>query len=150
MDPTVLASACAGAMWADDSAARHLGISLSEVTPGRAVATMTITETMVNGHDMCHGGYIFLLADTAFAYACNTYDQRTVAQQCTINFLNPARRGDVLTATAEERYRAGRSGIYDVMVAGEDGTRIVEFRGMSRTIKGTLLEGESPQSGDES
>ena len=139
MDANALAEACAEAMWADDRAARNLGIAISDVSPGRAVATMTVTEAMVNGHDICHGGYMFLLADTAFAYSCNTYDQRTVAQHCSINFLNPAFRGDVLTATAEERHRAGRSGIYDVMVTRADGTRIVEFRGMSRTIKGTLL-----------
>ncbi|PLX39273.1 MAG: phenylacetic acid degradation protein PaaD [Hyphomicrobiales bacterium] len=142
MDAQQLAQACADAMWEDDKAARSLGIEIVEVSPGHAVARLTITDSMVNGHDICHGGYIFLLADSAFAYACNTYDQRTVAQHCTINFLAPAHSGDVLTANAVERQRAGRSGIYDISVTNANGVAIVEFRGMSRTIKGTLIEAE--------
>jgi acyl-CoA thioesterase len=139
MDTTELARACAGAMWAEDEASRGLGIELVTVEPGHAVLTMTVTERMVNGHKLCHGGYIFALADSAFAFACNTHNQRTVAQHCAITFLNAARLGDRLVAQAVERQRAGRSGIYDVTVAREEGFVIAEFRGHSRTIEGEWL-----------
>jgi acyl-CoA thioesterase len=141
MDPGELARACADAMWADDAASRGLGMQLISVEPGHAVIAMTVTEKMVNGHNICHGGYIFLLADSAFAFACNTYNQRTVAQQCAITFLRAAQLGDRLVANAVERQRAGRSGIYDITVTREGGAVIAEFRGHSRTIEGELVPG---------
>ncbi|MGH3657169.1 MAG: hydroxyphenylacetyl-CoA thioesterase PaaI, partial [Micromonosporaceae bacterium] len=112
---------------------RTAGISVDEVAPGRARASMTVNETMINGHRICHGGYVFLLADTAFAFACNTYGTPTVAQGCDIEFVRSARLGDRLVATASERGRYGRNGIYDVTVTCGDGV-VAEFRGRSRTI----------------
>jgi acyl-CoA thioesterase len=138
-DALTIAKLCAEAMWADDRASRALGMQIADVGPGRATLTMTITETMTNGHGMCHGGFIFMLADSTFAFACNGYNQRAVAQHCTVTFLRPARLGDRLTAKCVERTRAGRSGIYDVSVRIEDDTLIAEFRGHSRTIEGMLL-----------
>ena len=140
-DAQALAEACARAMWADDRASQGLGMAIARVAPGEAVMTMAVTERMVNGHGLCHGGFIFTLADSAFAFACNTYGQRTVAQHCAVTFLAPTRLGDALTAHAVEVARNGRSGIYDITVTGADGTVVAEFRGHSRTIKGSLLEG---------
>jgi acyl-CoA thioesterase len=124
----------AARMYADDQATRALGISIEEVGPGRATARMRVTAEMTNGHDIAHGGYIFLLADTAFAYACNSYGPVTVAQGGQITFLRPAADGDELTASAAERARMERSGIYDVTVRRADGQVIAEFRGHSRTV----------------
>jgi acyl-CoA thioesterase len=144
-----LARRCAEAMVAADRASAHLGIVIDDVGPGRATARMTVTETMINFHDICHGGYIALLADTAFAYACNTYDRRTVAAGADVSFLAPAHAGDVLVAAAVERVRRGRSGVYDVSVIRGDGEVIAEFRGRSTTVAGTLLgpdgSGGSPE-----
>jgi len=134
-----LARACADAMWETDLASQHLGIKVESVDAGAARLTMTIAAHMVNGHGTAHGGYIFALADSAFAFACNTYDQRTVGQMASVTYLAPARAGDVLTATATERARQGRSGLYDVTVTNQDGIHIAEFRGHSRTVKGTIL-----------
>ena len=106
---------------------------------GRGGLSMPIRPDMTNGHGICHGGFIFTLANSAFAFACNTYNQRTVAQQCAVTFLQPGRRGDTLTAHAVERNRSGRSGIYDVTVRNAQGEVVAEFRGHSRTIAGTLL-----------
>ncbi|MGX1306095.1 acyl-CoA thioesterase [Amorphus suaedae] len=141
MDAQETARACADAMWAEDKASRGLGMEIVSVAPGKAVLTMAVQDHMVNGHAICHGGYIFLLADSAFAFSCNTYDQRTVAQSCSISFVKSARLGDTLTAVAEERWREGRSGIYDITVTDQAGTTVAEFRGQSRTIAGRLLEG---------
>jgi acyl-CoA thioesterase len=137
---TELARRCAEAMYAADAASQHLGIRIEGVGPGRATAVMAVADDMLNGHDTCHGGLIFTLADTAFAFACNTYNQRTVAQHCAVTFIAPGRRGDLLTAAATERAREGRSGIYDVRVTNQDGTVIAEFRGHSRTVPGRLVE----------
>ncbi|MCA0203053.1 MAG: hydroxyphenylacetyl-CoA thioesterase PaaI [Proteobacteria bacterium] len=142
MTPDELARACAAAMWADDNATRHLGMELSDVRAGHATMTMCVRAEMTNGHKICHGGYIFTLADSAFAFACNTYNQRVVAQMGQITFLAPGQEGDVLTARAAEVWRQGRSGIYDITVTRQDGTRIAEFRGHSRSIKGTHLPEE--------
>jgi len=141
MDASAIARASADAMWADDAASRNLGMQLISVEPGHAVVAMTVTESMVNGHDLCHGGFIFTLADSAMAFACNSYNQRAVAQHCAITFVTAARRGDRLVANATERSRAGRSGIYDVTVTREEGLVIAEFRGHSRTIEGELVPG---------
>jgi acyl-CoA thioesterase len=143
MTPQELAEACARAMWNDDSASQRLGMVLDAVGPGHATLSMTITEDMTNGHGMCHGGYIFTLADSAFAFACNSYNQRVVAQHCAVSFLNPVARGTRLMATATEVSRKGRSGIYDVRVTDDTGTTVAEFRGHSRSIKGTHLDEEA-------
>ena len=142
MTPQELAEACATAMWKDDSASRNLGMSLDHVAPGEATLTMTITDQMTNGHGMCHGGYIFTLADSAFAFACNSYNQRVVAQHCAVTYLNPVELGARLQAHAREVSRRGRSGIYDVRVRDGAGTVIAEFRGHSRVINGTHLREE--------
>lgn len=137
--PDELARRCAEAMWRDDRASQALGMSLDAVGPGTATLSMTVTETMINGHEICHGGLIFTLADSAFAFACNAYNKVTVAQHCSVTFLAPAKLGDRLTARAEERALNGRSGIYDIRVENQDGKPIAEFRGHSRTIKGRLV-----------
>jgi len=133
-DALEVARGSAARMYADDRATRALGISIEEVGPGRATARMRVTAEMTNGHGIAHGGYIFLLADTAFAYACNSYGPVTVAQGCEITFLRPAAEGDELTASAAERARLERSGIYDVTVCRADGQVMAEFRGHSRTV----------------
>lgn len=138
IDPQALAEACAAAMWADDNASKALGMEILAVGPGTATLAMTIRPDMVNGHAIAHGGFVFLLADSAFAFACNAYDQRTVAQHCAITYLKATRLGERLTARAEERWREGRSGIYDITVTNAAGETVAEFRGHSRTIPGTL------------
>ncbi|GIF52363.1 acyl-CoA thioesterase [Asanoa ferruginea] len=123
----------AAEMFARDRASESLGMSVVKLEPGRAVLEMTVTDLMVNGHGIAHGGFIFLLADSAFAGACNYPGAVTVAASAEIVFVSPAREGERLTATAVERHRAGRSGIYDVTV--RCGERLVaEFRGLSRTL----------------
>lgn len=139
MTPQELAEASARAMWNDDSASQRLDMSLDHIAPGQATLSMTITEAMSNGHGNCHGGYIFTLADSAFAFACNSYNQMAVAQHCSVTYLIPGRIGDRLTARAQEVSRRGRSGIYDIRIANQDGLRVAEFRGHSRTVKGTHL-----------
>lgn len=141
MTSDALAKACAKAMWAEDSATAGLGMELGEVSPGRAEITMQITESMVNGHGSCHGGFIFALADSAFAFACNTYNQRVVAQHCSITYLAPGKLGDRLVACAVEAARTGRSGIYDITVHNQERVMIALFRGHSRTVKGEFFPG---------
>ena len=141
-DPQRLAEACAAAMFEKDHAARHLGMTVEAVGPGTATLAMTVDERMINGHAICHGGIIFTLADTAFAYACNAYNRTTVAQHCTVTFLSPAKLGNRLSAAAVERSRAGRNGIYDIRVTDQDGGLIAEFRGHSRSIQGTVIPEE--------
>ncbi len=139
-DQQARAEACAEAMRATDAASRELGLELDEVRPGYARTRLRITASMVNGHDLCHGGYLFLLADTAFAYACNTYDEVTVAAACDVVFVSSARSGDELVAEASERLRYGRSGLYDVTVTRVgDGAVVAEFRGRSRVTGGAIL-----------
>jgi len=128
------------ALWASDAAAQHLGINLINVGPGRATVALTITETMLNGLAMANGGYVFLLADTAFAIACNTRGHVAVARSCEIVFLRPAGGGEVLTATATERARAGRSGIYDVTVRNDDDDVVAEMRGQSAAVRSREAE----------
>jgi acyl-CoA thioesterase len=138
-DPDGIARRSAEVMLAGDLASAGAGVTLVAVGPGRATATMTVRPDMVNGHSIAHGGYVFLLADTAFAVACNSYGRNTVAAGCDIAFVAPVQAGDVLTAEAHERHRAGRSGLYDVAVRRADGTVVAELRGRSRTIAGTLV-----------
>jgi acyl-CoA thioesterase len=138
-DPQALAEACAAAMWARDEASANLGMAIERVGPGTAVVTMTVRPDMVNGHGMCHGGFIFTLADSAFAFACNSYNVTTVAASCDIAFLKPARVGETLRATAREVHRETRNGIYDIAVTDESGATIAHFRGKSRTIGGPVI-----------
>jgi acyl-CoA thioesterase len=143
MNPDDLARQVGESMFSADTASREtMGMELVSCTPGRAVLRMTVRELHLNGHRICHGGFIFTLADSTFAFACNTYNQRTVAQHCAVTFLASGKLGDRLIARGVERQRAGRSGIYDITVTREDGTVIAEFRGHSRTIEGTLLPAE--------
>jgi acyl-CoA thioesterase len=137
--PQQLAQACADTMWRDDRASKALGMTILHIGPGEAALAMTVRPDMANGHGICHGGFIFTLADSSFAFACNTYGQRTVAQQCAVTFIRPAHAGDRLVAHAKERSRAGRGGIYDVTVRDGNETVVAEFRGHSRTIAGDLL-----------
>jgi acyl-CoA thioesterase len=133
-----IARACAEAMWKEDGASQALGMQLVDVKPGQATLSMTIRPDMVNGHQIAHGGFIFTLADSAFAFACNSHNDKSVAAQGNITFVKPGKLGDVLVATALEISRSGRSGIYDVRVtAGSE--VIAEFRGHSRIIGGTWL-----------
>ena len=139
MSPQELAEASAAAMWANDHTSQRLGMTLDHIAPGEATMSMTITQAMSNGQGNCHGGYMFTLADSAFAFACNSYNQLAVAQHCSISYLMPGRIGDRLTATATEVSRKGRSGIYDIRLTNQAGEHIGEFRGHSRTVKGTHL-----------
>jgi acyl-CoA thioesterase len=142
---TELAQASAKAMYDADDASRALGIEIDDVHPGRALARLRVGPSMVNGHRIAHGGYVFLLADTAFAFACNTYGAPVVARSAEITFVAPVYEGDQLVATAVERHRRGRSGIYDVTVRrtggsavadpGDPGEIVAEFRGHSRELR---------------
>jgi len=136
--PDDLARACAEAMWKEDGASKGLGMEILQIGPGEATLAMTVLPTMVNGHGIAHGGFIFTLADSAFAFACNSHNQRAVAAQGNISFIKPGKLGDRLIATAREISRTGRSGIYDVRVT-VDGTAIAELRGHSRTIGGAWV-----------
>jgi acyl-CoA thioesterase len=138
LSPDDLARACAEAMWKEDDASKGLGMEILQVRPGEAVLTMTVGPHMVNGHGIAHGGFIFLLADSAFAFACNSHNERAVAAQCNISFIRPGKLGDRLIATAREISRTGRSGIYDVRVTVDD-IAIAELRGHSRTLGGTWV-----------
>lgn len=138
--PQHLAEACAQSMWSNDNASRNLGMKIEEISPGHAVLSMEVRDDMTNGQDLTHGGYIFTLADSAFAFACNSYNRFTVAQHCSITFVAPSFLGDRLTARAKERNRGDRSGIYDVTVTNQDGKVVAEFRGNSRTVKGQHVD----------
>ena len=139
MTPEQVARRAADTMWASDAASRGLGMELREVVPGRATVAMTVREDMVNGHAIGHGGFTFTLADSAFAFACNSYNRSTVAAACEIRFLKPTRLGDVLVADAVEREREGRDGVYDVTVRCGD-VVVAELVGHSREIRGVLFE----------
>ncbi len=140
-DPQQLAQAVANAMWSRDNATQALGMEVLAVGPGSATIAMPVRTDMLNGHHMCHGGYIFTLADSAFAYACNSYNQNTVASACHIDFLAPARLGDVLEAEAVERSAAGRTGVYDITVRVRGGKTVALFRGKSYRIQGEVIAG---------
>ncbi len=136
MTPKERAEKSAAAMWAGDAASKWLGMSLDHVDAGQAVLSFTVAAHHLNGHEICHGGYIFTLADSAFAFACNSYNTLVVAQHNSITYLSPAKLGERLTATAREVSLTGRSGLYDVTITAEDGRVVAEFRGGSRQIKG--------------
>ena len=135
-----LAERVADGMFVNDRASRGLGLQIASVAPGRAEMTMTVREDMLNGHAMCHGGFIFLLADSTFAFACNSYNRNTVAQGCSIDYLAPAHLGDVLHATGVERSRTGRTGVYDIEVRNQHGRTVALFRGKSYRIDGHVVE----------
>jgi acyl-CoA thioesterase len=141
-DAQALAEAVAEAMYARDPAVHALDIRVDKVSPGCARLTMRVREDMLNGHGLCHGGLIFTLADSAFAYACNNRNQNTVASGCTIVFLAPARLGELLSAEAVEQSLAGRTGIYDITVFDQEGRRLALFRGRSHSIKGAVIPAE--------
>ncbi len=134
--PQALAELVRDAMWAGDQATRMLGMRITEVGPGRAVIEMVVRDDMLNGHAICHGGLITTLADSAFAFACNSYNELTVASGFAIDLLAPGRLGDVLTATCTELSKAGRTGVYDADVRNQRGERIAAFRGRSYTARG--------------
>ena len=142
MDAQEVAEAARDAMWANDRACKALGMHVTAVGPGTATLTMTVREDMLNGHDLCHGGLIATLADSAFAYACNAYNEVTVASGFDIHLMSGARRGDVLTASATELSRGGRTGVYDIVVSNQRDEQLAAFRGRSYTMKGKpLVEG---------
>jgi len=142
MTPQQLAEATRDSMWKDDRASQGLGMQVVAIGPGSATLTMAVREDMLNGHDICHGGLVATLADSAFAYACNAYNEVTVASGFDVNLMAAARRGDVLTAVAVEVARSGRTGVYDITVSNQRGEPVAAFRGRSYTIKGKpLIEG---------
>lgn len=136
MTPKERATKSAEAMWANDQASKWFGMDLVEVDEGRAVLTLTVGDHHCNGHGICHGGVTHALADSAFAFACNSRNVATVGQHTMMSYLAPGKKGDLLTATATEVTVTGRSGIYDVRVTNQDNTLIAEFRGMSRAVGG--------------
>jgi acyl-CoA thioesterase len=136
VDPQAAADAVRDAMWRNDRASKALGIDIVGVGPGTATLRMTVREDMLNGHDICHGGLIATLADSAFAYGCNSHNEVTVASGFNVDLVAPGRLGDVLTATCTEQNRAGRTGVYDIEVTNQRGERIALFRGRSYTMKG--------------
>jgi len=140
MTPQLRAEKSAAAMWSTDTASQSLGMRIDHIAPGAADLSMVITAAMLNGHGIAHGGYIFTLADSAFAFACNSYNNRVVGQHCQVTYLSPGKLGERLTATATETSLTGRSGIYDVTVTGEDGRTVVIFRGHSRQVSGTHFD----------
>jgi len=139
-DADALAKRVAGVMFARDRASQALGMTIGSVRAGHAELKMTVRADMLNGHSTCHGGLIFTLADSAFAFACNSYNLTTVASGCSIEFLAPAREGDMLTAVAQERSAIGRTGVYDIDVRNQDGVLIAVFRGKSHRIKGSVID----------
>jgi acyl-CoA thioesterase len=135
-----LAELVGRSMYDDDRASRGLGMRLASIAPGRAEMTMVVRDDMLNGHAICHGGYIFLLADSTFAFACNSYNRNTVAQGCSIDYLAPAHAGDVLHASGVERSRTGRTGVYDIEVRNQHGRTVALFRGKSYRIEGHVVD----------
>lgn len=138
-EPDRFAETVARAMYAEDRASRALGMELLEVRRGYARLSMRVRPEMTNGHGICHGGHIFTLADSAFAFACNWTNRVTVALACHITFVAPAREGELLVAEAREVSRAGRTGVYDVTVQREDGTLVAVFRGNSYATRGRIV-----------
>jgi acyl-CoA thioesterase len=134
--PQQIADRVREGMFRNDRASKWLGMQILQVAPGKAVLQMTVRDQMLNGHDICHGGLITTLADSAFAFACNSYDELTVASGFAVDLLAPGRLGDVLTATCHEVSKAGRTGVYDCEVTNQNGQRIAVFRGRSYTVKG--------------
>jgi acyl-CoA thioesterase len=139
IDGKELAQRVGEAMMARDRASRGLGIKIEDIGPGYACLSMTVRGDMLNGHDICHGGFMFTLADSAFAFACNSRNESTVAAGCSIEFLRPVREGEQLRAEAREQVLSGRTGIYDIAVLDEAGQMVAMFRGKSARIKGEVI-----------
>ncbi|MGA9746446.1 MAG: hydroxyphenylacetyl-CoA thioesterase PaaI [Nocardioides sp.] len=148
MTPAELARRSADAMWSSDRASRALGMRITAVGPGTATLEMTVRDDMVNGQAIGHGGLTFTLADSAFAFACNSYNRRTVAAGAEIRFLAPTREGDLLVASAVERSRDGRDGVYDITVRCDD-TVVAEFVGRSKEIRGTLFDEDTDEDAED-
>ena len=146
--PDALAAEVARRMWADDRASQALGMELLEVRAGYARIRMPIRRDMTNGHGICHGGYVFLLADSTFAFACNSRNQRTVAASAEVHFISAAQEGDVLTAEGVALHVGGRSGVYDMRVTDQTGRLVALFRGRSATIKGQFIESAQTAAGE--
>jgi acyl-CoA thioesterase len=135
MNEIEIAQKCCETMWGNDVASQDLGMTIEVTKPGQAEARFEVRPNMVNGYEICHGGFIFTLADSAFAFACNTYNRITVAASASIEFVRPARLGDKLLATAAEVHRGGRTGIYDITVTNQDGDVVAIFRGRSHATR---------------
>jgi acyl-CoA thioesterase len=130
-------------LYEQDRASQSLGMRITRVAPGEAEMTMQVRTDMTNGHDICHGGFVFALADSTFAFACNSHGDSTVAAAASIDFLAPVRAGDTLTATARELWRGGRSGLYEIVVANQRGESVALFRGRSQRVRGRLVPEDS-------
>jgi len=142
MTPQQLASACGEAMFSRDLASQRMGLELIQTTPGGSIMQVRVREDMIQGLGACHGGYLFAFADSAFAFACNSYNKATVALDCTIDFIAPAVLGDELTITARELQRSGRTGLYAIDIHNQHGNLIALFRGKSYQVRGSVLEPE--------
>ncbi|WP_027800490.1 hydroxyphenylacetyl-CoA thioesterase PaaI [Paraburkholderia dilworthii] len=149
MTPDELARATAAAMYENDACSRALGLEIMEVRAGYARLRMTVRDDFLNGHQICHGGLIFTLADSTFAFACNSYNLNTVASGCSIEFLRPVHGGDVLIAEAVEQALSGRTGIYDIRVTNRTGDTVAMFRGKSAQIKGNVIPPTASRGGPE-
>jgi acyl-CoA thioesterase len=143
MTPDELARATADAMYANDACSKALGIEIVDVRPGYARLRMAVRPDFLNGHQICHGGLMFTLADSAFAFACNSYNINAVAAGCSIEFLRPVQGGDILTAEAIEQTLSGRNGIYDIRVTNRANETVAMFRGKSAQIRGTLIPADN-------
>lgn len=139
-DAQTLAELAGKTMYERDPASQALGMKLDEIRPGYARMTMAVREDMLNGHRTCHGGYIFMLADSAFAFACNSHNQIAVGAGCTIDYIAPGREGDVLCAEATEQALTGKTGVYDIRVSNQDGRLVALFRGKSHRVGGMVAE----------
>jgi acyl-CoA thioesterase len=139
-DPQALAELAGKAMYERDPASRALGMTLDEIRPGYARMSMPVRGDMLNGHGTCHGGYIFMLADSAFAFACNSHNFTTVGAGCTIDYLAPGREGDLLCAEAVEQALAGKTGVYDIVVTNQEGRKLALFRGKSHRVSGHVID----------
>jgi acyl-CoA thioesterase len=138
-DPQRLAELAGKTMYERDPASQALGMALDAIRPGYARMSMRVRDDMLNGHGTCHGGYIFMLADSAFAFACNSHNFNTVGAGCTIDYLAPGRAGDVLVADAVEQALSGKTGVYDVVVTDQDGRKVALFRGKSHRVAGHVV-----------
>jgi acyl-CoA thioesterase len=139
-DPQSLAELAGKAMYERDPASQKLGMTLDEIRPGYARMSMPVRGDMLNGHGTCHGGYIFMLADSAFAFACNSHNHVTVGAGCTIDYLAPGREGDLLAAEAVEQALTGKTGVYDIVVTNQEGRKIALFRGKSHRVSGHVVD----------
>jgi acyl-CoA thioesterase len=135
-----LAELAGRTMYERDPASQRLGMTLDQIRPGYARMSMRVREDMLNGHGTCHGGYIFMLADSAFAFACNSHNFNTVGAGCSIDYLAPGREGDVLSAEAVEQALSGKTGVYDIVVTNQEGRKVALFRGKSHRVNGMVAE----------